>query len=208
MTRNADIYRELHATSPAGLVVFALACAERGSGIFQALAEHVEGEQLSGILELAWSAAAGDADDGDSAATVEEFEELAESFDPDESDTSFFVVQSALLAVNAIALLSDPRPARAELSGQTLETLLGDFDFRLSGQTAVIVRAGETPPPPGRLQRLEQEAQTATMRALTALPNGDVASREFLDEIRESCRAARDEIASATEAVAELAGWL
>jgi hypothetical protein len=207
MTRNVDAYQSLRSAGAAALNVFALGCAERGSGIFERLATEGEKEWFSRILELAWSAVSGEGDEGDLAEVVEEFQERAEYFDSDEHNKDFYVVQSAMLAVNAIAVHLNPTPARTEMSGQTLETLLGDFDFRLSGEQAVIVRAGEPNPPIGRLQQMEQDAQNATLRALSELGDQNPMTQEFLDSVRESCRPVRDEIASATAQVAERAGW-
>ncbi|MEU0542845.1 hypothetical protein ABZ319_23535 [Nocardia sp. NPDC005978] len=101
------------------------------------------------MLELAWRAAIAESDEDELARVLDDFQEEADALEADESNFDFFVLQSAILAVNAIAVHAHPSPAQAELSGQTLE----------------------------------------------------------LNEIRESCWAARYGIASAARAVAELAGW-
>jgi hypothetical protein len=202
------VYRSLQSVSGVGLTIFALACAERGSGIFGNLADEQDREWFYRILELAWDVPVGEADENELVEVVEEFQERAESLDPDEPDSKdFYALQSAMLAVNTIAVHLNPSPMRTETSGQTLETLLGDFDFRLSGQRAVIVRSGEAELPVGRLQQMEQTAQSATLQAVVTLTDQDRVTREFLDNIREICRPVRDEIAAGTVSVAELAGW-
>jgi len=211
VTRNTAVYESLRTATAAGQVVFALACAERGRGIFEQLADEREKEWFSHILEMAWKAPLGVVDEEELAQLVDEFQERAESVEDDDSDDShskdFYVLQSAMLAVNALALYMNPSPDRAEMSGQTLQTLLGSFDFRLSGRRPVVVGAGEAGPPVGRLQQMEQDAQVASMMAVAALAERERPSRQFLDGLQETCRPLRDEIASAAAAVTELAGW-
>ncbi|MEU8730750.1 hypothetical protein AB0C68_15440 [Streptomyces tendae] len=208
MTRNVAVYRALQSMASFGLEVFALTCAERGSAIFRSLATAEDAEWFSQVLDTAWKAAAGEFDEDELAELVDEFQAHAESFGTDDAESrEFFVLQSAMLAMNAIVVHLHPSAARAETSGQTLETLLGAFDFKLGGEEARIVRAGETPPPPGRLQRTEQEAQAAVVEAVTALTGPQEVTRTFLEEVRERCRPLREEIAVAAATVGERAGW-
>ncbi|MFB7718426.1 hypothetical protein [Nocardia sp. NPDC056100] len=208
MARNVEVYRSLQSADAQALSIFALACAERGSGIFRTVASSADREWYSRILELAWRAAVGEAAEDELVEVIDEFETRAGSSEDDEGDDpdsrEFSALQSAMLAVNAIAVYLSPSPARAELSGQTLETLLSSFDFKLGGSRAVIVSAGESGPPPGPLQQMEQDAQTAIMREIA---NGAELSSEFLDSLRTTCQIARDDIAAATLAVAEVSGW-
>ncbi|MEU9348610.1 hypothetical protein AB0D74_46185 [Streptomyces sp. NPDC048278] len=208
MTRNVAVYQSLQSADEVTLNVFAAACAERGSAIYQELVDDADREWFAQFLELAWSSLSGEADEGELADAIEEFQEWAESVETEDSEgKDFYVMQSAMLAVNAIAVHLNPTAARAEMSGQTLETLLGGFDHRLGGGQPVIVRAGEPSPPPGPLQRLEQDAQNAILQSLSARADQGRASQELLDGIRASCRPVHDEIATATSSVAELAGW-
>lgn len=55
-------------------------------------------------------------------------------------------------------------PARAETPGQTLETILGSFDFKLGGAEVTTTPSGENEEF-GRLQKTERDAQNPFMEA-------------------------------------------
>ncbi|MCZ4512347.1 hypothetical protein O3Q52_30115 [Streptomyces sp. ActVer] len=210
MARNVEAYSALRDLPAHFLAGFCLGCAERGSGIFVTLADPEDAEWFSQVLEVAWKAPLGEVDEDELIEILEDFETRTESMDVDDPGSrGFSVVQSAMLAVNAIAVHLNPSPARAEMSGQTLETVMGSFDFKLGGSEVVITRAGEDEGL-GRLQRMEQDAQNAFVESVRAL-TGDQAEprlgRDFLESLRQSCAPVRDEFKAATSSVAELAGW-
>ncbi|MGP4044767.1 hypothetical protein [Streptomyces sp. 2A115] len=183
---------------------------ERGSGVFTVLAQPADEEWFSYALEVAWRAPLGEVDEDDLIEILEEFEGRTESIDADDPGSKgFSIVQSAMLAVNAIAVYMNPNPARAEMSGQTLETILGSFDFKLGGSVVPVTRAGEDEGV-GRLQQLEQDAQNSLLESIRSLirdQGGSGLDRDFLEGLRDSCVPIRDEIRAATESVAELVGW-
>ncbi|WP_328770967.1 hypothetical protein [Streptomyces sp. NBC_00286] len=193
------------------LTGFCLACAERGSGVFTTLADPADAEWFSYVLDAAWKAPVGEVGEDELIEIIEDFESRAESFDGDDPGSKgFSILQSGMLAVNAIAVYMNPSPARAEMSGQTLETILGSIDFKLGGSQTKVTRAGEEEEI-GRLQRLEQDAQNsfvASARTLVGDQAGGALDGDFLENLRNSCVPIRDEIRAATVSVAELAGWV
>lgn len=210
LSRNVEAYSALRDLPDEFLVGFCLACAERGNGVLAPLGAPEELEWSSRVLDLAWKAPLGEVEEDELAEILEEFELRSESIDMgDPGSKGFTVLQSMMLVVNAIAVYMNPSPARAEMSGNTLETILGSFDFKLGGSQIVIIEAGSQEEV-GRLQRLEQEAQNAYIESVVPSTDGQAATRLdriFLDSLRASCAPIRDEIAVATESVAELAGW-
>lgn len=210
MARNVEAYSALRELPADFLAAFCLACAERGSGVYTALAQPAEEEWFSYALDAAWKASLGEVDEGDLIDILEEFETRTESIDADDPGSKgFSIVQSAMLAVNSIVVYMNPNPARAEMSGQTLETILGSFDFKLGGSEVAVTRSGEDEEV-GRLQQLEQDAQNSfieSVRSLIRDQSGSGLDRDFLENLRDSCAPIRDEIKAVTESVAELAGW-
>ncbi|WP_461065700.1 hypothetical protein [Streptomyces pseudoechinosporeus] len=210
LARNVEAYSALHEIPADFMAGFCLACAERGSGIFTALAQPADAEWLSYALDAAWKAPTGQVDEGDLIEILEGFETRTASMDADDPGSEgFSIAQSAMLAVNAIAVYMNPNPARAEMSGQTLETTLGSFDFKLGGAEGAVIRAGEDEEV-GRLQQLEQGAQNSFVESIRTLilnqeENG--LGGDFLENLRESCAPIRDEFEAATVVVAELVGW-
>ncbi|TPQ16933.1 hypothetical protein [Streptomyces sporangiiformans] len=211
MTRNVETYSALREIPTDFLTGFCLACAERGSGVFAALATPTEAERFFHILDTAWKAPLGEVDEDELVDILEDFEARTGSVDfGDPGSRTFSVVQSAMLAVNAIAVCMHPNPTRAEMSGQTLETILGSFDFEIGGRKARVVRPGEETAT-GRLQRLEQNAQASfveSVRSLTRDQDVSRLDRSFLEALRDSCAPVRDEIKNAAASVAELNGWV
>ncbi|MEV0245415.1 hypothetical protein AB0H76_02370 [Nocardia sp. NPDC050712] len=199
MASNAAAYDTLPSLDSARLAAFALGCAERGSGIFLALAGQEEADRLSSLLERAWLAAAGEGDDAEIADIVEEFEARAEasSDGTDSLDAAYFLLHAEYLSVLALAIQIQPSSELGEETGEMLENLLHIIDQRLSGVRSVTVAAGE-PTPTGPLQQIEHAAQDRTLRALAELPGSDRLTPEFLTELRASFVPQRDEIASAT----------
>ncbi|MFH8559474.1 hypothetical protein [Streptomyces sp. NPDC017988] len=205
-----ETYSALHEIPPNFLAGFCLSCAERGSGVFSTLAGESDAEWFSYVLDSAWKAPLGEVEEDELLDILEEFEARGESFAADDPGTKgFSILQSAMLAANAIAVFMNPIPSRAEMSGQTLETILGSFDFKLGGSRIAMIEAGEEEEV-GRLQQLEQDAQKSFVASVRRL-NGDQMeaglTREFLADLRGSCAPIRDEIEMATASVAELAGW-
>lgn len=210
MARNVEAYSALRELPVDFLAGFCLACAERGSGVFAALAQPTDAEWFSYALDTAWRAPIGQVEEDDLIEILEEFETKTASMDADDPGSKgFSIMQSAMLAVNSIAVYMNPNPARAEMSGQTLETILGSFDFKLGGSAVTVIRAGEDEAV-GHLQQLEQDAQNSFIESVRALIRDQERSslgEDFLENLRESCAPIRDEIRAATESVAELAGW-
>ncbi|MFD4628939.1 hypothetical protein ACFVYR_03410 [Streptomyces sp. NPDC058284] len=205
-----ETYSALHEIPSIFLAGFCLSCAERGSGVFSALADEPDVEWFSYILDSAWKAPLGEVEEDELMEILEEFEARGESFDADDPGTKgFSILQSAMLAANAIAVFLNPTPSRAEMSGQTLETILGSFDFKLGGSRIAMIEAGEEEEV-GRLQQLEQDAQKAFVASVRNLNSDQVEAGltgAFLEDLRGSCAPVRDEIKMATASVAELAGW-
>ncbi|WP_157857298.1 hypothetical protein [Streptomyces yerevanensis] len=210
MARNVEAYSALRELPVDFLAGFCLACAERGSGVFTALARPADSEWFSYALDTAWKVPTGQFDEDDLIEILEEFETNIGAMDADDPGSKrFSITQSAVLAVNAIAVYMNPNPARAEMSGQTLETILGSFDFKLGGSSVTVIRAGEDEAV-GHLQQLEQDAQNSfieSVRALIRDQEGSSLGEDFLENLRESCAPIRDEIRAAAESVAELADW-
>ncbi|TVL89135.1 hypothetical protein CD790_28515 [Streptomyces sp. SAJ15] len=187
-------------------MAFCATCAERGSAIYSTLARDDEVQHLNEMLDLVWRAVVESSLDADASSVVEEFEEATEDDTEDEADSpGFYVTQSALLIVNALAVYLNPDPARAAMSGRTLETILSSFDFTLSGEQARLIPAGQESPT-GPLQQLEQQEQVAYMSAF-ADGTGVRITPERMNELRRSCLLARNQYEDAVRQVADLSGW-
>lgn len=91
------------------------------------------------------------------------------------------------------------------MSGTTLESILSSFDFTLSGERYRSVAAGETPPT-GRLQSLEHEVQGEFVESFVD-GTGDRITAAAVQEIRASCRMAREGIREAVRQVAAQSHW-
>lgn len=162
------------------------------------------------MLEVAWQAPLGNVSEDTLIDILDQFEMKSESLNTEDPDSKgFFIDQCAMLIVNAIAVHLNPSAARAEMSGQTLETILGTFDFMLSRVQSVIVRPGLQESPVGRLQRLEQEAQNSIVDSLKELATQQrgIADSDFLVNMRNTSSPVRDEMAAATDEVSDIAGW-
>ncbi|MFP3988264.1 hypothetical protein U9R90_12290 [Streptomyces sp. E11-3] len=209
MSRNVEVYEALRSVSNQQLAAFCAACAERGSGLAQ-LGTPEQQDQLTRLLGVAWGVLSGGQSEESAVEVLEEAELMFDEDDPlaedDPGSPEFLVAQAILLAVNAISVCLHPDPRRAEMSGQTLETILSSLDFRMSGQQAVFVRHGEAEPPVGRLQQLEQDAQHAFMESIIH-GGGEPLDREALEMLRVTSAPVRDEITAAIAEVAELCGW-
>lgn len=207
MARNEIVYNALRAASPEELVAFCASCADRASGIFELIHDRSEQERFDEALSLGWRAVAGE--DVEDAAT-EVVDVMVAELDEDEEDDphnqGFYSSQVAMLAVNTLSVYLNPAPQQAEMSGQTLETLLSDFDLTLNGGGSVVTRYGDTPRPAGELQRLEQEAQTSFTDALIN-GTGDRLTPTAIEELRASCFRFRAGIADRLRAVAEIKNW-
>ncbi|WP_406114973.1 hypothetical protein [Streptomyces sp. NBC_01014] len=205
-----EAYASLREIPVEFLTIFCLTCAERGSGVFNQLSESEQIEWFSQVLNSAWKASLGGASEDELIDILEDFELRYGTLAMDDPDSKeFCLVQAATLAVNAIAVHLNPSAARAEMSGQTLETILGSFDFRLNGSKSVITRRDTQDSSIGRLQQLEQDSQKSTIESIRALTSQGISglTPAFLEDLRNSCGPARDKIALATEDVADMSGW-
>ncbi|MEU9956787.1 hypothetical protein [Streptomyces sp. NPDC050982] len=127
--------------------------------MFAVLADPKGAEWFAHVLEVAWKAPLGEVGEDELIGIIEDFESRTEAADANDPGTKeFSVVQSAMPAANAIAVHQHPNPARAEMSGRTLETVLGSFDFKHGGSEVTFTRAGEDEEV-GRLRMAERDAR-------------------------------------------------
>ncbi len=177
------------------------------SGIFELLNDRSEQEGFHEALNLGWRAVAGeDVEDEASEAVEELVAELYEDEEDDPHSQGFYSSQIAMLAVNTLSVYLNPAPQQAEMSGQTLETLLSDFDLTLNGGGTVVTRYGDAPRPAGELQHLEQEAQASFAGTLID-GAGHRLTPTAIEELRASCFSFRASIADHLQAVAETKNW-
>lgn len=204
MPRNRRLPELLDGLPPQALQVFCLTCAERGRAIYETLASDEDVAFYNDLLELAWSSAAGNADEDDVADTFEAAEEqlATDSDEADEEGSRFYAQQAGLLALNALAAQLNPSTRGATMSSNTLETLLSSLDFILSGEQVRIREAGQSDPPLGALQRAERDSQETTLARLRAAEVID------LTTVRDEAGAANQQIAAAVTTAAERRGWL
>lgn len=204
MTRNSQLYDRLERLSPESLGVFCLASAERGRTIYEILASEDEAAYYNELLDLAWASASGEAEEEQIVESLEAAEEelLTETDEDDEENSTFYAKQAGLLVVNALATQLNPSTRSAMMSANTLQTLLSNLDFILSGEYAQIRRADQPEPPLGPIQRTEQDAQDATLARLLAPEPID------LTTLRDESTAFTIQITGAVTAAAERKGWL
>ncbi|QIK08342.1 hypothetical protein G7Z12_22255 [Streptomyces sp. ID38640] len=206
MTRNLKVYATLRSASDAELVAFCAGCAERGWGIIRQISAPEDAERYQEMLELCWNAASGEISEAAASEIVEQAEADLGSEEVDPMSQDFYGLQCTMLVVNTLAVYLNPSPERAELSGQTLETILSDFDFTLSGEVSRIVKYGDPQPPADRLQRVEQGAQRWFIENGVDGEGGQL-TREFLDRFRAYCGDKANELSSAFPDVADRKGW-
>lgn len=204
MPRNRQVPELLEGLPPQALQVFCLTCAERGRVIYETLASDEDAAFYNGLLELAWSSAAGAADEDSVADTFEAAEEqlASDSDEADEEGSRFYAEQAGLLVLNALAAQLNPSARGATMSSNTLETLLASLDFILSGEQMRIREADQPEPPLGVLQRAERDIQEATLTRLRAAEVIDFTA------MRDEAGAAYQQIADAVTSAAERRGWV
>lgn len=203
MSRNGQLPELLEGLPPQALQLFCLTCAERGRAFYESLASDEDVAFYNDLLDLAWSSAAGDADEDDVAETFEAAEErLASDLDEaGEEGGRFYAEQAGLLVLNALAAQLNPSIRAATMSSNTLETLLSHLDFILSGDQVRIREAGEPARPLGDLQRAGRDAQEVALVRLRA------ADAINLTTMRAEAGAANQQIVDAVTMAAERRGW-
>lgn len=151
----------LEVASAAVLTAFCAALAERMVGVYVALVDEEEARWAKNSLTAVWEAVAAESDSDACAEALEAINERADSEVEDDLGSAFYAARA--LDVLGLALESTLRPdlRKAELAANTVESVLGSFDFTLSRERAVILRAGDSLPRPGPLVSREQEADSA-----------------------------------------------
>ncbi|WP_157606490.1 hypothetical protein [Saccharomonospora cyanea] len=204
---------ELQAISNASdseLVLICAAAAERGVAFCRVLGTTENVAWAEETLRLAWMSAAGEPVDDECADALDDLEL---GYNDDEDDTSqpeFFVDQSLSLVGNAISVSLEPTVAKAELSVNTVRTLLAMLDSTLAGEQVVIVGYGEKPPPPGLLQQMEISAEREVVDLLAGIdregtPKASIAS--IVPRVKAASREFSTRLAVSIEEVADLSGW-
>lgn len=206
MARNVEVYAALRSASDAELVAFCAGCAERGWGVLRRIGTPEDAEWYRDAIELCWNAAAGDVSEDAASEIVEEGEDALGSEEVDSISQEFYRLQCVMLAVNTLAVYLNPSAEKAEMSGQTLETILSDFDFTLSGETSRIIRYGESQPPAGRLQEIEQGAQNWFIENGVDGDGGRL-TEGFLERFRGYCTERGNLLAGAVPDVVDRKGW-
>lgn len=170
MARHRDI-SVLERASNVVLAAYCAAAAERVGGIYAALVEVDESTWAKDSLEAVWGVvASGLSSESDEEACVDALEAIHDNADSDEEEpdvgSEFYAARA--IDVLGLALESALRPdfSKANLAANTMESLLGSFDFTLSGEGSVIYRAGASIPSPGPLVRSELEADSSFLGAL------------------------------------------
>lgn len=160
---------ELQAISNASdsdLMLICAAVAERGVAFCQVLgAGHLTWVDAS--LELAWAATAGEPVQDECFEALDELEMEPQDGEGDTSRPEFYVTQALGLVGNAFGVSLKSSVSKAEMSINTLRSMLSMIDFKLSGEIPVIVRYGEGHPPPGPLVHMEIDAERAVLALLS-----------------------------------------
>ncbi|MCC3770392.1 hypothetical protein [Streptomyces sp. UNOC14_S4] len=204
---------ELQAISNASdseLMLICAAAAERGMAFCRVLGGTESIEWADEALELAWAAAAGEFNESECADALDGLEMDSGDDEDDSSSPEFFIAQSLALIGNALSASLRPTAAKAELSVNTMRSLLSMLDFKLAGEHPVIVRYGEGVPPPGVLQQMEIDAERELADLLARRDKGDgqrsnIASA--LPQVEASSREFSAQLATSIEEVADLSDW-
>lgn len=191
------------------LMLICAAVAERGVAFCQVLgAGHLTWVDAS--LELAWAAAAGDLVQDECFEALDELEMEPQDGEDDASRPEFYVTQAIGLVGNALAVSLRPSASKAEMSINTLRSLLSMVDFKLSGEVPVIVRYGEGRPPPGQLVHMEIDAERAVLALSSRGAEGftqGVTGRLVANRARDSARVFAERLVPSIEVFAKLGGW-
>ncbi|MBE7699969.1 hypothetical protein H9623_06560 [Oerskovia sp. Sa1BUA8] len=195
--------------SDSDLMLICAAVAERGVAFCQVLvAGHLAWVDSS--LELAWAAAAGEPVQDECFEALDELEMEPQDGEDDSSRPEFHVTQAVGLVGNALAVSLRPSVSKAEMSINTLRSLLSMVDFKLSGEVPVIVRRGEGPPPPGQLVHMEIDAELAVLALLSRGAESSTqgrARRLVANRARDSARVFAEQLVPSIEVFAKLGGW-
>ncbi|WP_141726025.1 hypothetical protein [Actinacidiphila rubida] len=213
MARHRDI-SVLESASTVVLAAYCAAAAERVGGIYAALVEVEESTWAKDSLRAVWgvvtSGMSSESDEDACAEALEAVEDIADS-DEEEPDIGWGFYAARAIDVLGLALESALRPdfSKADLAASTMESLLGSFDFTLSGGGSVIYRAGEPLPSPGPLVRSELEADSSFLDSLQGA-GLDVAAPSVPDavisQIREHSREIGRRYMDAVREVIEIEG--
>ena len=182
------------------LMLICAAVAERGVAFCQVLgAGHLTWVDAS--LELAWAAAAGDLVQDECFEALDELEMEPQDGEDDASRPEFYVTQAIGLVGNALAVSLRPSASKAEMSINTLRSLLSMVDFKLSG---------EGRPPPGQLVHMEIDAERAVLALSSRGAEGftqGVTGRLVANRARDSARVFAERLVPSIEVFAKLGGW-
>lgn len=173
---------ELQAISNASdpeLVLICAAAAERGAVFCRVLGRPEQSEWIDSSLGLIWAAAAGDSVQDDCAESLDELDMESQEDEDDSSHPDFYVAQSVALAGNALAVSLRPSAAKAEMSVNTIRSLLSMLDFKVGGEKPVVVRYGDPSPTVGPLVQMEVDAEREVLDVLAreAAASGQVQPR-------------------------------
>lgn len=208
-----EISPELQAISNAsdpGLVLICAAAAERGAAFCRALGRSEQIEWVDASLGLAWAAAAGNSVQDECAEALDELDMESQDGEDDSSRPEFYVAQSVALVGNALAVSLRPSAAKAEMSINTIRSLLSMLDFKLGGERPVIVRYGDPSPAPGPLVQMEIDAEREVIGLLTQGPMNfglGLDPSSALTQAQASATEFGARLAPSIEEVAELRNW-
>ncbi|MFJ2631623.1 hypothetical protein ACIQCJ_05705 [Streptomyces sp. NPDC093221] len=208
-----EIPSEIQAISNASdseLMLICAAAAERGVTFCRALGPSEYLTWVDASLELAWAAAAGESVQDECAEALDGLEMEPQDGEGDSYRPEFYVAQAVGLVGNALAVSLRPSAPKAEMSINTLRSLLSMLDFKLSGENPVIVRYGEEPPPPGLLVQMEIDAEREVLALLSQGSEDSaqgVIGRSVATQAQVSASAFSVQLTPSIEAFAELNNW-
>ncbi|NEA56703.1 hypothetical protein G3I60_21820 [Streptomyces sp. SID13666] len=206
MSRYIDVIEPMRQASDQSIVAFCASCAEQAASLYRGLGNAEFQERFEELLELCWEAAGGRADEDDCVEALEELE-VAPELDEDDSDRQeFYAGHSLALIAGTLAASMRPDPGKGELSGQTVETVLSEFDWVLAGSVPRVVRAGDPLPEPGPLHTAALDAQRTVLEAIRDNGSGGTGDLD-LTRLREVSRELAAEITRALPDVAAHRGW-
>ncbi|WP_157767824.1 hypothetical protein [Actinosynnema pretiosum] len=141
---------------------------------------------------------------------AEALDELEMEPQDDEYDhycPEFYVTQAVELVGNALAVSMRPSAVKVETSVNTVRSLLAMLDFKFEGERPVVVRCGETFPPPGLLLQKEIDAEREVLSLLTQEGEGSAGNCPVATRVRTSANAFSMWLLPAVKEFAEISNW-
>jgi hypothetical protein len=184
--------------------LFAISCAERVAPVFRRFGQPRSVETFERALAAAWAGVLKQDTVADAKSNLKLITHLPEAQEDDSWRSSYYAMLSLSVLAYAWEALAGNLPAAIEWASGAAISVYENADIIIEHTPPRSIGPGEEPPPPGPLERDEEQAQDATVEIL--LKNANVDER-LCESIRELAREASAKLAEALPAVQRIMKW-